>query len=558
MKRAILTATILAVLFVSILIGWKYFGKGEIISATGTIKYIPLEGGFYGIETEKGEKYLPLNLPAEFKKDGLKVWFKAKPKKGATIQMWGKPVEILEIKVIEKTQAPSQIKVAILYQRISDFIYHPSKIRTYDDLVKILKETNPDLVFRVWWRWTPIYESLPPTHPVYQAGHTYQQLEETLRKLKKDLPEIKLWFGAIPTQRINFKEKNPITGEIYSENETWKMALDPAKWGINFSKEKLQKLAQQKGGTGQYGYFPDVTNKEFQELYLSWAKRQIDAGVNGLFLDMLFAQPRILAKITKNPQHPAVKESLKAIDDLIKKIRDYGKKKGEDIYLCSFGTFTDFPDYTPDLDFILVIPKVKEIENLTLDEARWDETISKIKRRLPKAKILAMIDWSLTTNTSLGVFSQKLSKEEQREFLRKADEFFSKKGIIFIYPVHGGFMGQDAKILSFGKLKTYDSLAPEFQTYETIKKLAQKKKGKRDSLFSQWINDPLFEMIQLSKKGILTFKEQEKMLSLLAEMGIKTIYLTPIWEMCENPGELRRYCIKDYYKIDQKKEARKI
>ena len=185
-------------------------------------------------------------------------------------------------------QKPSEkeVKVAILYERITDGIYHPSKIRTYKDLVKILKETNPDLVFRVWWRWTPTPESLHPNNPVYQAGHTYQQLEETLRKLKKDLPEIKYWFGAIPTQRINFEEKNPITGKTYSQNETWQMALDPQKWGINFSKEKLQELAQEKSGTGKYGYFPDITNKEFQELYLSWAKRQIDAGVNGLFLDL--------------------------------------------------------------------------------------------------------------------------------------------------------------------------------------------------------------------------------------------------------------------------------
>jgi len=40
-------------------------------------------------------------------------------------------------------------------------------------------------------------------------------------------------------------------------------------------------------------------------------------------------------------------------------------------------------------------------------------------------------------------------------------------------------MEQDAKILSFGKLKTYDALAPEFQTYETIKKLAKSKKKER-------------------------------------------------------------------------------
>ncbi|RKZ02381.1 MAG: hypothetical protein DRQ10_00100, partial [Candidatus Hydrothermota bacterium] len=256
-KNKILFITIVILASASGLIGRKYLqGEKEIISTNGTVRYIPLEGGFYGIETDKGEKYLPFNLPDEFKKDGLRVWFKAKPKEAATFHMWGKPVEILEIKSIEKMQDPSQIKVAILYERITDGLYHPSRIRTYEDLVKILKETNPDLVFRIWWRWTPTPESLPSNTPIYQAGHTYQQLEETLRKLKRDFPEIRCWFGAIPTQRINFKERDPITGKIYSQEETRQMALDPQKWGINFSKERLQKLAQ-KRGTGRHGYFPD-------------------------------------------------------------------------------------------------------------------------------------------------------------------------------------------------------------------------------------------------------------------------------------------------------------
>ncbi|RKZ23619.1 hypothetical protein DRQ23_02740, partial [bacterium] len=131
MKNRIFTRTIVILVLASGLIGEKYFQKGkEIFFATGTIKYISIEGGFYGIITEKGKNYLPVNLSEEFKKDGLSVLFKAKPQRVATIQMWGEPVEILEIKLIEKKQNLSQIKVAILYERITDGIYHPSKIRT--------------------------------------------------------------------------------------------------------------------------------------------------------------------------------------------------------------------------------------------------------------------------------------------------------------------------------------------------------------------------------------------------------------------------------------------
>ena len=105
----LITATILVVLLASIFIGWKFFGKGEIIAATGTIKYIPLEGGFYGIETDKGEKYLPLNLPAEFKEDGLRVKFKGKLRKVTTVYGWGKPVEILEIKKIGEVEKVGRV-----------------------------------------------------------------------------------------------------------------------------------------------------------------------------------------------------------------------------------------------------------------------------------------------------------------------------------------------------------------------------------------------------------------------------------------------------------------
>ena len=73
----------------------------------------------YGIVTDEGEKYLPLNLPEEFKKDGLRIQFKAKPKKVATNQMWGKPIEILEIKLIE-VQDLSQIKVAVQYRYVTN------------------------------------------------------------------------------------------------------------------------------------------------------------------------------------------------------------------------------------------------------------------------------------------------------------------------------------------------------------------------------------------------------------------------------------------------------
>ena len=49
------------------------FDVNRLVPFRGTVKYIDLEGGFYGIVDETGKEYLPLNLKDEFKVDGLKV-----------------------------------------------------------------------------------------------------------------------------------------------------------------------------------------------------------------------------------------------------------------------------------------------------------------------------------------------------------------------------------------------------------------------------------------------------------------------------------------------------
>ncbi len=73
-------------------------GTADRISGNGTVTYVDLEGGFYGIVADDGERYLPADLPAEYRQDGLRVRFVVDVMKDtATIQMWGTPVEIVDI-----------------------------------------------------------------------------------------------------------------------------------------------------------------------------------------------------------------------------------------------------------------------------------------------------------------------------------------------------------------------------------------------------------------------------------------------------------------------------
>ncbi len=73
-------------------------GPADRIAGNGTITYVDLEGGFYGIVADNGERYLPASLPAEFQQDGLRVTFVVEPSgETATIQQWGTPVEVIAI-----------------------------------------------------------------------------------------------------------------------------------------------------------------------------------------------------------------------------------------------------------------------------------------------------------------------------------------------------------------------------------------------------------------------------------------------------------------------------
>jgi hypothetical protein len=71
---------------------------GLEITSYGTITYIDLEGGFYGFIAQDGAQYLPLDLPDEYKQDGLLVDITGVIDTDVmTIQMWGQPLRILSI-----------------------------------------------------------------------------------------------------------------------------------------------------------------------------------------------------------------------------------------------------------------------------------------------------------------------------------------------------------------------------------------------------------------------------------------------------------------------------
>ncbi|RLF18077.1 MAG: hypothetical protein DRN06_02420 [Thermoprotei archaeon] len=383
----------------------------------------------------------------------------------------------------------SRVHVAVFYEWVTDGIYYLN--RSVDDVVHLLKEVNADFVFRGWWRWYPCPES-PRSAPSFftreeieesaRRGYTYEQLRDAVAKIHEEIPGV-IFCGAVSAQRINGRERNPITGQTFEREETWAMALDPAKWNILYiSKEEFQerlaKEFQWLPAGEEYdwkkadAYFPDITNPNFQELLLSWAEKQIDCGVDAIWIDLLFLQATVLKQLTNDPLHPAVQESYTAACKIVDEIHSYGYMKGKYIYVGTWLSYTDFPYPPPDVDFVTVTPEPEEIMRHKLDEKKWNDIV----RLRGNITTFAFLDYGNSENFPLFIFSQRLSTEEQKELMKEMDKFFQEHGIIFVYPLHGGFIGKGAEKLAFGKYHVYDSLAPEFQTYDAIKELAAEKK----------------------------------------------------------------------------------
>jgi len=69
---------------------------------TGVVKHLDLEGSFYGIITDDGQRLDPVNLPGAFQQDGLRIKARVEPLEGqVSVHMWGTLVRIIDIQRVQ-------------------------------------------------------------------------------------------------------------------------------------------------------------------------------------------------------------------------------------------------------------------------------------------------------------------------------------------------------------------------------------------------------------------------------------------------------------------------
>ncbi len=73
------------------------------ISSSGVIVFRDRDGGFFGILNDTGSiQYVPVNLPASFRKDGLHVRFHATPRGPENAAHgWGTPVDVASVELLK-------------------------------------------------------------------------------------------------------------------------------------------------------------------------------------------------------------------------------------------------------------------------------------------------------------------------------------------------------------------------------------------------------------------------------------------------------------------------
>lgn len=72
------------------------------LAMTGTVHFLEMEGGFYGIITDKGVKLLPMGLDKKYMVSGTIINFDGEfVKDRATIQQWGQLFRVKSIKLIK-------------------------------------------------------------------------------------------------------------------------------------------------------------------------------------------------------------------------------------------------------------------------------------------------------------------------------------------------------------------------------------------------------------------------------------------------------------------------
>ncbi len=268
---------------------------------------------------------------------------------------------------------------------------------------------------------------------------------------------------------------DPITFEPIAGDEIESMLLDLGKWDITnpdtgkpFTIEETQKLFWD-SGLPRHNGIPDYSDPKVVKHYIRRAKAFKKAGAQAVWFDLFFQLPLNLKKrLNLDFDHPMIKDLYDGCSKIINGAKLMGLTVG-----TWFHCF-EFPYKRPNLDFVTASPTTEEVLSLTIDYERWN----RLSDLVNGTDLLIIFDFANRDDLPLPVFSQKLSPQQQCEFLLKLHDLVSEidAPATVAYPIHGPGLGEHPKRLAWNEFKLYDAKA--FGTYKTILSLMKSQQPK--------------------------------------------------------------------------------
>ncbi len=357
-----------------------------------------------------------------------------------------------------------RIRKAIVFEKIVDKVLFYAGVDSAE-VIKDLGLTHPnDFILRGFWRW--------------RAGSPPRRYEA----LRKQVERIRAFSKAIISGGIHLMQLWRDEWDDYLFRwvrypKTWEMALDPGKWGFGISKEFYNCRYLKRQGMFRppcssfdpvtaVAYAPDLSNPDYQQLLFHMGLRQVVSGCNAIWIDAWLWTVSDMARLAKDPRHPAVRDLVNGFNRVSEMLRKAGA------LVSSWYSRVPFKQR---LDIVTIWAATPdEIRKGKISRERVEREIQGVREAVGEVPVVAIIDWG-GWNPPMYTFSQELTPEEQREFLEYAYDFFKAyPEVTFALPVMGGTMGKigaGPRVKSFGRFDVYCSFAPEFRTYDTIKKL---------------------------------------------------------------------------------------
>ncbi|HEY3424855.1 MAG TPA: hypothetical protein VGL27_08675, partial [Negativicutes bacterium] len=153
MKKAknfylIFAVTIVLTMFSSLSWGAATPVTSQDIKMSGVVKKVSIQDGFsqdgfYGIMGDDGKRYQPINLPRNFKKDGLPIKFTAQIREDKVSSlMWGTIIELKDSNRLTTTiDIEERTAIYVLLKRIDSFNQHDlGKLQQIDTVSRNLSQ----------------------------------------------------------------------------------------------------------------------------------------------------------------------------------------------------------------------------------------------------------------------------------------------------------------------------------------------------------------------------------------------------------------------------------